>query len=90
MVILFTSLGKKPAIMAAGSISEDEYWDSIIFFLTLSSKIDSKWTIVDTKVRYVVVFQYTHHTLPSKTERNNVLAHRCIRHKGFRFPRGLL
>uniref|UniRef100_A0A8W8NQ53 Uncharacterized protein n=1 Tax=Magallana gigas TaxID=29159 RepID=A0A8W8NQ53_MAGGI len=35
--------------MAAGSISEDEYWDSIIFFLTLSSKIDSKWTIVDTK-----------------------------------------
>lgn len=62
--------------MAAGSISEDEYWDSIIFFLTLSSKIDSKWTIVDTKVRYVVVFQYTHHTLPSKTERNNVLAHR--------------
>lgn len=62
--------------MAAGSISEDENWDSIIFFLTLSSKIDSKWTIVDTKVRYVVVFQYTHHTLPSKTERNNVLAHR--------------
>nr|XP_022315749.1 ubiquitin-like-conjugating enzyme ATG10 isoform X2 [Crassostrea virginica] len=41
--------------MAAGSISEDEFWNSIISFLTLSSKIDRKWMIIDTQngARYV-------------------------------------
>lgn len=41
---------REPAIMAAGSILEDEFWDSIIYFLTLSDKIDGKWTIMKTKV----------------------------------------
>jgi hypothetical protein len=41
---------REPAIMAAGSILEDEFWDSIIYFLTLSDKIDGKWTIRSTKV----------------------------------------
>ncbi|XP_048764425.1 ubiquitin-like-conjugating enzyme ATG10 [Ostrea edulis] len=47
---------REPAIMAAGSILEDEFWDSIIYFLTLSDKIDGKWTIMKTKdgSRYVM------------------------------------
>lgn len=42
--------------MVVGLILEDEYWDSIIFFLIFLSKIDSKWIIVNIKVCYVVVF----------------------------------
>ncbi|XP_061191966.1 ubiquitin-like-conjugating enzyme ATG10 isoform X1 [Saccostrea echinata] len=35
--------------MAAGSISEDEFWDSVIYFLTLSDKLDRKWTVKEAK-----------------------------------------
>lgn len=56
LVIFFIFFGKKFVIMVVGLILEDEYWDSIIFFLIFLSKIDSKWIIVDIKVCYVVVF----------------------------------